>query len=1249
MSSQSPNQQLSPPQRFKTNIKAPERKNQVLSNENGDEGGFITVDVCSEFAPYRASLEYVKKSSKIKLLHSKAGLPIILSLTEDMSLSLLQHGIAATEGWSFLDITPPGKRVTTFDVVKLAQTLFIAVSCQDTSTKVPYHDLYYAQVDADPAGLAKLGGSMEKNQTWIKVEDNVIEPVGGLIHSSLFCRPTPPKEPHSAPGIEVVVGTKATPGTGGKFGTLYCVNPKALPERHWHILSFPGAASELLQADNLTIGPVDGSNTEVGMVSVFEDFAKDAKARVVGHINDATGGVGRTFEFKTGKLGGSYIESANLKRFCSRTDIFIAAEKGIGFYTGLPNQSRVDMLTGDPILPEISFQQVFCSESVDPANPQKQTKIAIFAVSDDKSLYYIEGRRLYDTRTVVFEASGLPIRRGVVHMSTTYSAIRGTSELLYALEDENALLYLRREPNGQFWLEDKVLHRARKLSSYDAFVTSIALKDGSGNQLEAGFPINLKGEFTQVVSNGRSFTLNPTTPTTVYTDAMGCIEIIQASQRQLACPPVNVELSSPGATEHEGPYAFDVTSSSRIDNLLSDITDANSLESALSDGKGGPFTGNGVQEAGQILGQINGMKIALRNTNASGTESAYQAQESHTLDFGSTVLNFLGDCIEAMKTVVKKAVKVVIQVVGPVIRVFFTILGKVFKFVIKTAFSLFKVVGNLLEDYLGFDGLNRLLDYLKMVFDPESVRKTQQVLRGAITGCLDLTGRFLEVNKNSISDMFEDGKTFLQSFLDDPRQPSQGTVGDIINQILNNPVVRLLMKINPLQWIMEAVKEELPDFQIPPFAETINKVISSFGNAVDKEVKVLDQLLANFTSESQQLFADRSPESIKRSIRRMLQSMGWALFDTIRNIFESIYDTLTLLFQSMSSILDGVWKLPGITDMWEELTDQEFTLLGLVTYLPAVLLNFVSIGAQGKLPFDGFELPDFEAIKIRPFYRSRTKTGSHSPDGKRPLSPNSGPSFSSNDSSIAHDSAEKDGPKDLNMSSAMGISFMASGSDRFLPSNTSSGFLQFSSFVTIVSYLGRIFNAAGRFFQVHNDLDKAVNPNIDAGGGGGVGEGGPVGLIEQALTRFATWMPNVGRFIGAAGNVALVAWHMTENPDASLAPSIVMLVASLSEAVIVGIELRNGNTQALRLIGEILGRGTSIATTVLQDDWEFGLGTVAVVASSLGGIGGEAARLWNSPEALIAAGMGHGVDFVFCCAFLVSVVIPFQSDGNRIK
>jgi hypothetical protein len=414
--------------------------------------------------------------------------------------------------------------------------------------------------------------------------------------------------------------------------------------------------------------------------------------------------------------------------------VFVAGEKGIGFYA----YDKIDVLASEPVLADISFQQVLTSEATDPAKPKEQSKIAIFALASDHSLYYVEGIRDFKTRAVTFHYSGFPIREGLSQMSSMYNANYGTSELLYTLSAVDKIMYMRRTPGGDMWIEDEITVKGKKSIKYDAFVTTITLSSNTTKAPAINFPVKVSSENLQIVANGITHVLSQKA-INLYTDPNGCITVVIPAGKDLGCPALRVTVEGLANTSAApSQFTCQVEPSGRIDRLLSSIFTADQLKNAKSSSNATPFqdmSSTTLESSADILRSYAEAKSLLASSGNSGSDGGPRIIMG---DIGSeppnllttitdTVVDFLGDAIECLKWVVKKVTKAVIYVVGPAVKILFKILGKWVSFTLKTLYNLLSAVGACLQDVFGFDGLNKLLEYCRLAVDKQSIVSTQKV------------------------------------------------------------------------------------------------------------------------------------------------------------------------------------------------------------------------------------------------------------------------------------------------------------------------------------------------------------------------------------------------------------------------------------------------------------------------------------------------------------------------------------------
>ncbi|KAJ5726254.1 uncharacterized protein N7483_007611 [Penicillium malachiteum] len=727
-------------------------------------------------------------------------------------------------------------------------------------------------------------------------------------------------------------------------------------------------ASTLQQTEPIILGGVESATREDGMISLFKDFSTAERGRCVGQVSAPGGGYSRSFEFKAVKLGNlrgvfSLLNPWNL------TDVFIARQYGIGFY-GFEN---IDNLATEPILPEVGFRQLVASEDVDPHAPDEQSKIAIFAVSDDNCLYFVEGTRRFADRKVSFSASGFPIRTGVTHLSARYNASHGTSELLYGTQDENALYFIRRDPEGRFWSEDRITWRASKFIKYDAFVTAMLFTDGNGQPLPLGYPISLTADSVNVVTNGASYSLTPS-PTVIYTDASGSILMAIPSQDRLGVMPVTVSLGPEKAS-----YQFTVNPDERVRRLLGKFGSTDTLLNATTTTGEKVFDGyqtQDLEQAAAVLGNFQEMKESVEKLPQTSTPIAENPgkskdEPSWLEKVGHSIERFFCDVVEFVKKVVKSAVKVYIRVVGPVLKLVIDFFGKVLSFEVKTVYALLEGIGAALDVVSPKFGLKKFLRLLKLSLDPECIKETQQYFNDSFLGSLGYVDRFLTVNRESMICLLDDVAALVQRFIDDPRdlpKENQEQKPSLSSGIMNNPFIRLLLTINPISWIMEAIEEEIPDIQVPSLTPLLQEMQQVVGRSMNREGQIIRQLLDTLIEQFEK--ARNGNQTVLAAFMTSLQGTFWTLYDTLRTMVEGLYDWILVFIRGIGSILTQVWKIPGLTDLWEDITGTEFTLLGFATYLPIVVTNFHRLMVFDQLPVEMLPIIDFETLPVHRLYHS---------------------------------------------------------------------------------------------------------------------------------------------------------------------------------------------------------------------------------------------------------------------------------------
>lgn len=526
-----------------------------------------------------------------------------------------------------------------------------------------------------------------------------------------------------------VVGTQVS---GSKTGSIYSVLMDVTAQNPWTKLTFPIDVAELLQ-----ISPMSLPGGENAVVSISHDTVDSKPRRCVGHIFGSDGGFVRQFEAKAGSLRGVNSVFSHLNPW-NTTDLILAGNNGIGVCDSTQSYDTVS----NHILEGIALKQVVCSEVEDPDRPSTHTRLSMFAVSKDDELYYIDGERNYaaDEPRLSFQWSGLPIRNHVSQVSTRYNPLQGSSELLFASDNDNALKFLRREPSGRSWVEDRITVRgkSRKTLKIDAFVTSLVFTDGHGKPVLPNYKVKLTSEPLHIVSNDRCFAIGRK-ETVLTTDDNGSILIVIPANGKISCP--SLELSMAG-------FKFTVDPSQRVDRLLGNLNSEASLSGARAANGDMIFagcSGQTISDAAGILGQYNDIRGGVTKPSLNGRKDidlsvSHQDQWGEQFDsltansWGSWfdkattwASNFVGDCIEAIKYVAKQTVKLAIKIAGPVVKAVIKVGKALCAFVVKTVGPVLTAVGSFLENILGVEFVSKLVNYLRVVFDPSTIQATQEV------------------------------------------------------------------------------------------------------------------------------------------------------------------------------------------------------------------------------------------------------------------------------------------------------------------------------------------------------------------------------------------------------------------------------------------------------------------------------------------------------------------------------------------
>lgn len=199
-----------------------------------------------------------------------------------------------------------------------------------------------------------------------------------------------------------------------------------------------------------------------------------------------------------------------------------------------------------------------------------------------------------------------------------------------------------------------------------------------------------------------------------------------------------------------------------------------------------------------------------------------------------------------------------------------------------------------------------------------------------------LTSRFLHHNHDLLSQSLDTFGHFIEHFVSRPYQAQQLSKDESSgSSIFNNPIISNLLKFNPLGWILEAIAEELgDDVKIPSLNLNIGReIFAALKEQFDILLGFLKRGWAGFEA------AISEPESVMNHLYDIFRDGFWTIFDSLKAIILALYSLVMNSFDAISEFCRGKWKIPYMTDLWEEITNTDFTLINFVSYLAAQFLE----------------------------------------------------------------------------------------------------------------------------------------------------------------------------------------------------------------------------------------------------------------------------------------------------------------------
>ncbi|KAL8835441.1 MAG: hypothetical protein Q9170_003318 [Blastenia crenularia] len=961
-----------------TKVPCPPDSNTLNSKPAAGDGGTqatIELRACSEFTEYAASVQYFNSGSKLQTLQDFTGQPMIFAVGKNDMLNCLIHEPGKRSGWSMNSLSPFKDKVVAFDIFKVGTEddlsnsgLFLAVATKKDDGWTNVHHAFLP-VSVTTTGSEKIPSLYFKDVEWTTLPD----PAGKKAINTLYIGTATDRKAPQAPYL-IFAGTKEFEK---KAATFYIIDPSSNITDPWTPYS-PDTSEDIIkdvQPASLGTAVSEGSasDRQDGLWVLSEKADRsDVLFYGLDPVTTKKTNSLSTLRPAVGKVK-SMWSSRNPWGF---TDLALACEKGVCF---LDHQRPTEAPQQVEGLPDTLFTQVVCSELVSSVDTTA-TAITMFAISGRGELYFIEGKREWATGTITLKSSGLPIRTNVTRVSCQYNAKLDSSELIYAGAGDSQVSHLLRDPVTKCWSDDIIRFPVPKtITRYRAFVTTLSVKSTAGRAL-GGFSIGVQSQSAIVLINDRSYALSNSS-IEVMSNSQGQLVIVAASMDSLDAPTYTFVVTngkiSHAETVHGGQRVMNILSQIKGDNAVSDAktsTGAAVFSSSDIKGKEGDF-----KESTQFLGEFPSMVKAVSDKfgdndpgrdiefgkddqSNSATVSARSA--SWLSDSLTDVTDFLGDALEFARNAIKRVFKVIFKVVAKGLKLVLKLAGKVISFVVQAVGPFIKAIGTFLKEKLGID-VGKLFQWLGLTWDNEKTQANQAILKKSIHQILVLPQQFLASNSNNLDAWFRRLERDLAPVIGDRTPLSVGAAKDPNGQLknsplswlLDNPLINFIKKLIPLSIITEAFTESFgeefgDDFEVPNLAHFAQQAAEALSEIFKKELDVLLDLIQRLWSRIENVARD--PAKVLENLKGAFQDIAHALFDTVENVVKGVWQFLTEMFGLVVTFIEGVWKIPLVTDFYEWFTDQEFSILNAVTYVAVRIFGLI-VGEDNVPKYLDFE------------------------------------------------------------------------------------------------------------------------------------------------------------------------------------------------------------------------------------------------------------------------------------------------------
>ena len=161
----------------------------------------------------------------------------------------------------------------------------------------------------------------------------------------------------------------------------------------------------------------------------------------------------------------------------------------------------------------------------------------------------------------------------------------------------------------------------------------------------------------------------------------------------------------------------------------------------------------------------------------------------------------------------------------------------------------------------------------------------------------------------------------------------------------------MITKYSPLAITEGAIADEIgDDIQLPDPTEIVTLVTKALGTLLDGEADNMLRWVEDLLDTISAVL--NGTQSFSVASQNMLGDTFWTVFDGLAELALALFDIIEDFMKCSLTIVESAWKIPLISDLWNDFVDQDLSLINLLALPAATALNLYYKNIHDGLPFE---------------------------------------------------------------------------------------------------------------------------------------------------------------------------------------------------------------------------------------------------------------------------------------------------------